>query len=115
MPIPPVTQNAVAAIYTIPDGIDASVFIAQANILFNGWASYLNYADSYVATMQAYFVAHLMQTFEPQSIAYAGMRISEKSIERFLGETPYGRQLLIMDTNGYLRGFGKGKPRMFSL
>lgn len=116
MSIPAVTLEQVQAIFTVPDGIDPDAFISQGNIIFNGWANYLTgYTSQYIDTMQTYFVVHLIQTFEPQSISYAGMRISEKGIERFLGETPYGRQVLIMDTNGYFRGMGKGKPRMFSL
>ena len=115
MALGPVQLSDVQAIYAIPDGVVASAFIDQANVMMNQWLSVLPYPTDYLYIMQTYLVVHLMQMFEPQTISYAGMRIAEQGYGKFLQSTEYGQRLLLMDTNGYLSGFGKRKARMFAL
>lgn len=115
MSILPVTEANVQAIYAIPDGLSVSSYIQMGNDLMNAWAAVMPYPDNVLFQIQVNLVAHLMQTFEPQSIRYAGVSISQKGIGDFLKEGPYGRNCLLFDTRGFLGGFGRRKAKVFSI
>lgn len=120
MSIGPCTQQQVQQIYAIPPYIlttsgSVAAFIATGNALINNWAPQIGQQDNILEIMQVNLVAHLMQSFEPQTGTYSGMKIIDKNYGEFLMSTEYGQRILMMDTQGYLRSYGRKRARAWSV
>jgi hypothetical protein len=110
---PVITVEDMEKIYPIPDGIDPTVFIAQATLMVSEFP--FEYSQERINAIGLYLACHLVFCYEPQSTSYEGMKISDKGFDAFLRGSPYGQNACLLDMDGYMYSWGRPKARLYSL
>jgi len=114
MPAPYITLADIQAIYAVPDGIDPNAFIAYSSSFLNNNPN-ISYPADVMKSIQAFLTCHFIMAFEPQTMSYRDMKLNNASYGQQLMSTPYGQMAMGLDINGYLKGFGLKKARMFAV